>query len=59
MVMAVVLINVETGETSRIAEELANIPGISEVYSACQLTVLQDTHQYRSQKSDQQQNRHQ
>jgi DNA-binding Lrp family transcriptional regulator len=33
MVMAVVLINVETGETSRIAEELSNVPGVSEVYS--------------------------
>ena len=33
MVMAVVLINVDTGETSRVAEELSNVPGISEVYS--------------------------
>lgn len=33
MVMAVVLINVRTDETSRVAEELSNVPGISEVYS--------------------------
>jgi Transcriptional regulators len=33
MVMAVVLINVRTEETSRIAEELSNVPGVSEVYS--------------------------
>jgi len=33
MVMAVVLINVRTEETGRIAEELSAIPGISEVYS--------------------------
>jgi DNA-binding Lrp family transcriptional regulator len=33
MVMAVVLINVDTGEMSRVAEELSNSPGISEVYS--------------------------
>ncbi len=33
MVMAVVLINVRTDETSRVAEELANVPGVSEVYS--------------------------
>lgn len=33
MVMAVVLINVSTEETSRVAEEFANVPGISEVYS--------------------------
>ena len=33
MVMAVVLINVRTEETSRVAEELSAVPGISEVYS--------------------------
>lgn len=33
MVMAVVLINVRTEETSRIAEELSAVPGVSEVYS--------------------------
>jgi DNA-binding Lrp family transcriptional regulator len=33
MVMAVVLINVRTEETSRIAQELSEIPGVSEVYS--------------------------
>lgn len=33
MVMAVVLINVRTDETSRVAEELSNLPGVSEVYS--------------------------
>jgi DNA-binding Lrp family transcriptional regulator len=33
MVMAVVLINVRTEDTSRVAEELAADPGVSEVYS--------------------------
>jgi DNA-binding Lrp family transcriptional regulator len=33
MVMAVVLINVRTEETSRIAQELSDVPGVSEVYS--------------------------
>jgi len=33
MVMAVVLINVRTEETSRIAADLSAMPGVSEVYS--------------------------
>jgi DNA-binding Lrp family transcriptional regulator len=33
MVMAIVLINVETEGTTRVAEELSNLGGISEVYS--------------------------
>lgn len=33
MAVAIVLINVVAQETNRVAEELANIPGISEVYS--------------------------
>lgn len=33
MVTAVVLINVRTEETSRVAEELSSMPGVSEVYS--------------------------
>ena len=33
MVMAVVLMNVTASETSRVAAELAAMPGISEVYS--------------------------
>jgi DNA-binding Lrp family transcriptional regulator len=33
MVMAVILINVCTGDTSRVAEELSVVPGVSEVYS--------------------------
>jgi DNA-binding Lrp family transcriptional regulator len=33
MVMAIVLINVETETTTRVAEELSNLGGISEVYS--------------------------
>ncbi len=33
MVMAVVLVNVDTDATSRVAEELAGLPGVSEVYS--------------------------
>ena len=33
MVMAVVLANVETDATNRVAQELANLPGVSEVYS--------------------------
>ena len=33
MVMAVVLINVRTEETSRVAEDLSSVAGVSEVYS--------------------------
>ena len=33
MVMAVVLVNVDTDAPSRVAEELAGLPGVSEVYS--------------------------